>query len=174
MGMATTHRDFSFKEHSPMANNDVTKMAFFAPDPKLMTVDFNQIEQKAKEIRKARDAQPVRSEGPAGELARLRNELFLLEQRAKHTEVYTNNKAGEVKLLEQQLISVLKQKKNYGDNGNLLAARNCEHQIERLEDERDVAAREFERARKQSAGAAIVLKEWPHHERLKELQKIVA
>jgi hypothetical protein len=162
-----------------MANNDITKMSFVATalaqsDPDLMVVDFADLDKKAKEIRKARDAQPVRSEGPAGELARLRNELFLLEQRAKHTEVYTNNKAGEVKLLEQQLTSILKQKKNYGDNGNLLAARNCEHQIERLEDERDVAGREFERARKQSAGAAIVLKEWPHHERLKELQKIVA
>lgn len=128
-------------------------------------------EAKAKERRAERDAaNPPTPEGPAKELRRLRGELFNLEQHAKHSEVYTNEQAGQVKLLESNLAHALQQKKNAAVAGNLLAERNAEHTIKRHEHERDEAVQEFERARRVSAGAAVALKAWPHHERLKELQ----
>ncbi|MBZ5687218.1 MAG: hypothetical protein LAP86_19525 [Acidobacteriia bacterium] len=119
--------------------------------------------------RAARDG----SDKPVNELARLRNELFKLELHAKHSEIYTNEIAGQVKLLETNINDALKAKKQASTAGNLGAERNCEHNIQRLEREQTDLVKEFTRARKVSAGAAVVLKEWPHRERVEELSKLV-
>jgi hypothetical protein len=156
-----------------MTNTDVTRMAFFAPDPKLITIDLAAHEQRMKQMRAERDAQPVRTEGPAEELRKLKHTLFNLEQCAMNTEINTNNKAGEVKLLEHQLTEAINKKKVAVASGNALAERHCEHSIARLENEKLAAERLFHNARRVSAGAAHDLKEWPHRERIEELQKIV-
>ena len=159
-----------------MKVDDITRCAFFAPDPELMKVDFSDLDKKAKERRAERDADNPAVAGthpdktPSQELQRLRREVFNLSERAKNTEIYTNERAGQVKLLESNIAHALQQKKNAAVAGNLLAERNAEHTIKRTEHERDEAVQEFERARKVSAGAAVALKEWPHHARLKELQ----
>src|SRR5262249_9294169 len=120
--------------------SDVTKMAFMAPDPKLITVDFNQIEVKAAERREHMEKlNPPKPEGPEAELRGLRNQLFCLTERAKSTETYTNNKAGEVRLLEQQLTTAIRQKKEAVATGNDLAERYCERAIQRCEKELDAA-----------------------------------
>jgi hypothetical protein len=157
-----------------MEIKDYTKAAFFAvTDPSLITVDFNQLAQKQKEIIKARDEQPVKSEGPAEELRKLRRELFVLTERAKSTETYCNNKAAEVRLLEEQLTDAINKKKAAVAKGNALAERACEHTITRLEDDIATVKQDFHRARKVSADSARVLKEWPHCERVKELEKVL-
>jgi hypothetical protein len=111
---------------------------------------------------------------PTNELARLRREWFVLEQRAKNTETYCNCKADEVKLLLSQLTDAINSKKNAVASGNALGERYAEHHIARLEGEVADAEREFNRARKVSAGAAIMLKEWPHRGRMTELEKSLA
>jgi hypothetical protein len=157
-----------------MKIDDITRCAFMTPDPELMKVDFNQLATNAAKMRAERDAaNPLKPEGPAKELARLRHELFNLEQRAKHTEIYTNEQGSKVRLIESNLAHALGQKKIAEVQGNLLAARNAEHTAARIEYERDDVVREFERARRVSAGAAIVLKEWPHRNRIEELSKQV-
>ena len=99
--------------------------------------------------------------------------MFKLELNAKHSEIYTNEIAGQVKLLETNINDALKAKKQASTAGNLGAERNCEHNIQRLEREQTDLVKEFTRARKVSAGAAVVLKEWPHRERVEELSKLV-
>lgn len=162
-----------------MEIKDVTRCAFMAPDPELMTVNFEELGRTQNERLAGRDAANPAFAGvhpdktPSQELQRLRHDLFKLEQHAKHSEVYTNEQAGQVKLLESNLTHALQQKKNAAEAGNLLAERNAEHTIKRLERELVDAEKEFQRARKVSAGAAIVLKEWPHHKRIEELTKKV-
>ena len=155
-----------------MEIKDATRCAFMAPSKELMTVDFTQLAKDAQQMRAERDAaNPPKPEPAQKELARLRHELFCLEQRAASTETYCNNKADEVKLLDHQITEALKNKKAAGASGNLLAERHAERTIQRLEGERDGVVREFERARKVSAQAARELKEWPHHKRVEELSK---
>lgn len=162
-----------------MEIKDVTRCAFMSPDPELMTVDFSQINKVAKEQREKRDATNPAFAGvhpdktPSQELQRLRRELFGLDQGAKNTEVFTNNVAGNVKLLESNLAHALKQKTIAVTSGNDRSARNFEHTITRLESELLDAEKEFHRARKVSAEAARLLQEWPHRARLTELEKIV-
>ncbi|HKV79751.1 MAG TPA: hypothetical protein VJP02_16495 [Candidatus Sulfotelmatobacter sp.] len=154
---------------------DITKCVFMRPDPSLITIDLAKHEQTAKEMRAARDAaNPPRSEGPAEELRKLRRDFFNLESRAKNTEIYCNNKAGEVKLLEQRLTDAIKEKRKAVEAGNDLAARNHEHAITRHEDEKAVAEKEFNRAQRVAAQAANELKHWPHGERVAELEKSLA
>lgn len=160
-----------------MEINDITRCAFMAPDPKIMTVDLDRVNDVAKKMREARDKDNPAFAGvhpdktPQAELQRLRRELFNLTERAKSTETYCNNKAGEVKLLEQQITDALGHKKEAVSSGNALAERNWERTIQRLEGERDEAAKEFQRARKVSAEAANALKHWPHRERVAEVEK---
>jgi hypothetical protein len=157
-----------------MTNTDVTKMAFFAPDPKLITIDLAAHEKRMTQLRAERDAaNPPRSEGPAEELRKLRNQFFCLTERAKSTETYCNNLAGNVKLLEERINETLKLKKAATDVGNLRGERTYENAIVRLEVERDEVDLQFNRARRVSAEAATALKEWPFRERVKELEKIV-
>lgn len=158
-----------------MEIKDVTRCAFMAPDPKLMTVDFNKIEAFQKQTREEREKNnPPKTEGPAKELAGLRRELFNLTERAKSCETFANNKAGEVKLREQWLAEAINKKKEAVANGNERAERNYEHSIQRLESELADSEKEFHRARKVSLGAANDLKNWPHRERVKELEQSLA
>ena len=158
-----------------MEIKDITRCAFMAPDPKLLTVDFEDLAKRAAEHRaKMEKANPPKQEGPAEELRKLRRELFSLEQCATHTETYTNNKVGEVRLLEQYLTDAINKKKAAVAAGNARAERNYEQTITRLEGEVADAEKEFNRARKVSAEAATALKEWPHRERVKELETSLA
>jgi hypothetical protein len=155
----------------------VRTAAFAVQDKSLITINLAEHDATAKKMRAARDAaNPAFAGkhpdgGPQEELRRLRHDLFNLTERAKSTEVYCNNQAGNVRLLEQQITDAIKQKKTYAANGNALAERNCEHTIARIEGEKAEAEKEFNRARKVSADAAFALKEWPHRLRLEELQK---
>lgn len=143
-------------------------------DPKLLTINLAEHEQRmTAHYKKMEELNPPKPEPAQKELARLRGELFNLQQRAKHTEVYTNEQAGKVKLLESDLAHTLKQKKIAAEAGNLRGERNYDNTITRLETELADAQREFQRARKVSAGAAIQLSEWPHHTRVEELLKLV-
>jgi len=155
---------------------DVTKAAFFAvTDPKLITINLAELETTAKKMREARDAaNPPVSEPPKEELARLKNDLFNLTQHAKHTEVYANNCAGNVRLLEQRITDVINKKKLAVDAGNSLAERNHEHSIKQLEAEKVAAEKEFNRARRNAATSAAQLKDWGGHARVKELEKVCA
>jgi len=144
-------------------------------DPAHITINIEANEQRATEQRVARDAaNPPRQEPAQRELARLQSELFNLTSRAKNTEVYANNKAAEVRLLETRINDLLKLKKQASDGGNLVGERSYEHGAALLETEKAEAEAAFNRARKVSAGAANDLKAWPHHARLKELQKSLA
>lgn len=145
--------------------------------------DLSGLDAKLAEVAKERHARDAKNAEmratrkgdnlPVNELARLRSELFKLEQHAKHSEIYTNEIAGNVKLLEQNINTALKAKKQASAEGNLQSERNYEHAVTRFERELAEVEKEFQRARKVSAGAAIVLKEWPHHARVEELQKLV-
>jgi len=154
-----------------MEIKDITRCAFMAPDPKLITIDIAAHEERMKQMRAERDAaNPPKQEGPQEELRKLRRELYNVTERAKSTETYCNNLAGNVKLLEERINTALKLKKVAADEGNLRGERTYEHAVQRLEDERNDAELQFQRARKVSAEAATALKEWPHRERVKELE----
>jgi hypothetical protein len=139
-----------------------------------------QLKQSANErakldaINDAARAKRTGEDKPVNEFNKLRRELYVLSERAKHTEGYCNNQAGEVKALEQRTTDAINQKKIFVASGNALAERFCEHQIRQLERELVDVKQEFQRARGVSAGAANDLKAWPHHERLKELQQEIA
>ena len=153
----------------------LARRALLEKDPHLFDVDLAKVEQAQKDRRELMaELNPPVPQGTAKELQRLRRELFNLTERAKSTETYCNNKAGEVKLLEQQLTDAIRQKKAYSSAGNDRAERGTELTIQRLESEMDEAAKEFQRARRVSAGAAADLKAWPHHARVEELQKSLA
>lgn len=155
-----------------MEVKDVTRCAFMAPDPKLITINLAEHEQRMTEHRaKMEELNPPKIEPAEKELRRLRRELFVIEENAKHLEIYTNNIAGTVKLLDERINIALKEKKAYAANGNDLAERGCEHTIQRLERERAEAEKEFQRARRNSAAAAAHLRAFPHHERIAELTK---
>src|SRR5579872_5929358 len=137
--------------------------------PEVFTINSEELDAKLKQGREARqklDAVNHVPEGPAKELARLRRELFCLTERAKSTETYCCNKAGEVKLLERRLTEAIKQKKVAVADGNERAERNCEHAIKQLEVELVDVEKECQRARRVSAGAAADLKQWSHYARV--------
>src|ERR1700752_5060890 len=96
-----------------MANTDVTKMAFFAvTDPKLITVDFADLDKKAADNRaEAAKLNPPQLEPARIEYNRLRQRLYDLQQAAKNAEVFCNNKADAVRGLEQRINVLLTKKK---------------------------------------------------------------
>jgi hypothetical protein len=128
-----------------------------------------QLADSAKE-RQALDAKNAvhRKDSPRAEYNKLRKELFDAQEWAKHAEIYANDKAGVVKLLEQRINDLIKQKKAAVDNP--LAERNCEHQIQLLETELLDAKAEFNRAKVQSGNAARGLKNFSGHQRIAELK----
>ena len=156
-----------------MEVKDITKTALFAvTDPKLITVDFAAIEANQKKVREARDkANPPKPEPLQVEFNRLRRDLYNLESRAKNSEIHTNNLAGNVRLLEQRINEARKEKEKAAASGNALAESNYSAAIVRLTSECVDVTNDFNRARKAGAQAANDLKNWPFHDRLKELIK---
>jgi hypothetical protein len=104
----------------------------------------------------------------------LRKQLYDLQQQAKHTEIFCNNKAGDVKHFEERIAILLRDKKKADEAGELGHARMLEHQIVNLETEVLDAKKEFDRAKKQSTYATRALKAFTGHEAIAELKKQLA
>jgi hypothetical protein len=151
-----------------MANTDVTKMAFFAvTDPKLITIDFEDLAKRHKErIAEREKTNPPKSEPAEVELRHLRGQLFRLQEWVKNAEIYANNKAGTVENLSERLAKALNKKKTYAEAGNLLAERAAEHGIQLLESELADAKREYHFAKQQSANATRALNGFDGCERI--------
>jgi len=135
---------------------------------------IRQVEQRQKELRAVRHKAHVDSHPPVPlrpEYNRLRKELFDLQQHAKHTEIYSNEQAGRVEVIESRITDLLKQKKAAVGAGHLGQERFCEHNIQLLETELIDVRVEFNRARNQSTFAARGLKAFDGYARIAELQK---
>jgi hypothetical protein len=138
-------------------------------DANLMVVDFEDLAKRQAVRLAARDiAQPLKSQPARVEYNQLRKELFASQEFAKNAEIYANGCACTVKLLEQRITELLKQKKAAVDSP--LAERNFENQIQLLETELLDAKTEFNRARHQSNNAGRGLKAFGGHERIAELK----
>ena len=150
---------------------DVTRCAFMAPDPKLMTVDFEQLTAMHKAtIAMRENINPPEPEAARPEYNRLREQLYNLQQQAKNNEVYCNNKADAVKGLETRINDLLKSKKQAVAEGHLGQERSYEHQLQQLETELVDAKEEFTKAKHWSGQAARVLKAFDGHVRIAELK----
>jgi predicted nucleic acid-binding Zn-ribbon protein len=154
-----------------MVNTDVTKMSFFAvTDPKLITVDFNQLEHTQKDRREQMvKLNPPKPEGPAKELSRLRGQLFDLKQAAQAFEQRTRDAAGNSALLEQRITEAIKKKKTAVADGNLRGERTYERHLQQLEIELADAQEEHTKHKNWSAQTARALKAFDGHERIAEL-----
>lgn len=154
-----------------MTNTDVTKMTFFAPDPKLMTVDLNELTERHREIVAKRDAaEPPPSKADLHrEYNQLRQRLFDLRQNAKTFEIRTNEAAGRIHLLEQRINETLKLKKAAAESGNLRGERTYEHQVASLESELLDVKDEYEKNKQWSIQSARALKSFDGHGRIAEL-----
>lgn len=154
-----------------MANTDVTKMAFFAADPKLMTVDFDELTTRHKATVAMREKlNPPEPEGARPEYNRLRQQLYDLQEQAKGAEVYCNNKADAVRGLETRINDLLKEKKQAVSENHLGQERKCEHQLTQLEKELVDAKEDFNKAKHWSGQAARALKAFVGHARIAELK----
>ncbi len=140
-------------------------------DPKLMVIDIAAHEQRMTEHRAARDkAQPPKPQPARVEYNQLRQQLYDLQQHAKHTEDYCNTQVAEVKLLERRIDDVLKLKKSAVEEGNLRGERNYENQIQMLETTLFDAKKELTRATVQSGRAGRGLKAFAGRQRIEELK----
>ena len=158
-----------------MTNTDVTKMAFFAADPKLMTVDFDDLSKRHQKLVADRETlNPPKPEPVRVEYNRLRQSLYDLQQQAKNAEVFCNNKADGVKGLEQRINDILRKKKQAIAKDHLGDERNCEHQLQQLETELIDAKVEFTQAKHWSTQAGCALKAFDGQERIAELKKELA
>ena len=138
-------------------------------DPTIMVVDFEDLAKRQAVRLAARDvAQPPKLQPARAEYNQLRKELFTAQEWAKNAEIYCNDRAGTVKLLERRITDLLKEKKAAVDSP--LAERNFENQIQLLETELLDAKTEFNRARHQSNNAGRGLKAFGGHERIAELK----
>lgn len=154
-----------------MEVNLIKTAAFAVQDKSLITVNLADVEKSAKERREFFEkANPPKPEPAQVELNKLRSQLFSLQQAVKNTEIYANNKAGEVELLEQRLAEALKKKNEYGGAGNLLAERACEHSVQRLEGELVDAKKEYTIAKHRSAQATRALRTFDGAARIIELK----
>ena len=108
----------------------------------------------------------ARPSEPRKEYNQLRKELFTAQEWAKNAEIYCNDRAGTVKLLEQRITDLLIKKKG----ANPLEERNYEHQIQLLETELFDAKTELNRAALQSSRAGRGLKAFSGHARIAELK----
>jgi hypothetical protein len=145
-------------------------------NPDLMAFDGTAFEKQQAARRVAEQkANPIKPEPAQQELNKLRGQLFALQQNAKAYEQRVNNLAGNVRLLESQLTTALKSKKEYENADNLLAARNHEHQIQRLENELVDEQEKLVTHRRYNQGAIRELRTWQteNTHRLLELKKQV-
>jgi chromosome segregation ATPase len=136
------------------------------------------VEKRAKEQRAERDKLNPAMAGQHVETARqeynrLAGQLFGLTQEAKSLEIRVNEAAGQILLLEKRIGDVLKSKKQYESDGNLLAARNAEHGIQQIENELAFAKANYEKQRAYNRAAARALKSFDKHERIAELKAIL-
>jgi hypothetical protein len=159
-----------------MEVKNIARCAFMAPDPQLMTVDFENINKHQKEHREFLDKANAAKAEPGSkqeELQKLRRQLFGLKQAVESTEVFENNKAGEVQLLEHRLNEALTKKKAAAHSGNLLAERRQEHNIQLLESELAEAKKEYNFAKQRSVHATRALRNFDGAARIVELQALL-
>ena len=159
-----------------MEIRDATKTVLFAvTDPNLLTIDLAKHEQNMAKLRAVRDA----ATPPPGKLDlrkeynQLRQRLFELRQNAKHYEIRTNDAAGNIRLIEQRIDDLLKQKKAAVAEGNLRGERTFEQAIQRAETELADAKEEFEKNKRWGSASARGLKEFNQHDRIAELKAIL-
>ena len=143
-------------------------------DPKLITIDFADLAQRAKERRAESDAAtpPPGKADLRKEYNTLRQRLFNLNQDAKCFEIRTNEAAGKIRNIQQRIDDVLRLKKEAAAMGNLRGERNYDHSAERLETELGDAEQEFNQNKAWNAKAARALRAFDHG-RIEELKAIL-
>lgn len=159
-----------------MANTDVTKMVFFAvTDPKLITVDLDDLSKRHKETvaQRVKDTPPPEKADLHREYNQLRQKLFDLKQNAKCFETRTNESAGQIRLLEQRINDAIKLKKAAVAEGNGRGERTYEAAIQRLESELTTAQEEFFQNKNWNTQAARALKAFDGHARIEELKLLL-
>jgi hypothetical protein len=159
-----------------MSQNNFLNLVTKNADPKILIPDIPWVEKQAAKRRAAMDkANPPKPVPEKVELNRLRSELFNLQQNATGCGIRVEQQAGEVDLLETQINEALKTKKQHEDAGNLLGARNYEHQVLRLEKELVRANRLLTERREHNTFAVRELLNWKKEfaSRLGELTKEV-
>ena len=157
-----------------MEIKDVANCAFFAvTDPKLITIDFEDLAQRHKERIKQRDIDtpPPSKADLRKEYNQLRQRLFDLQQNARAYEIRTNEAAGKVRLLEQRISEALKLKKAAAEAGNLRAERNYENATQTLESELLDAQDDYTKNKRWGLQAARALKDFNGHARIAELKE---
>jgi len=144
-------------------------------DPKVLTVDFAEIDRRTAQVRAEREA----AAPPPGkvdlhkEYNQLRQTLFELTQNAKTFETRANDEAGKVRLIEQRINDAIKEKKAAAEVGNLRGERTYEQAIQRLEAELADAQEEFTKNKHWSGRAARTLKAFDGHARIAELKFVL-
>jgi chromosome condensin MukBEF ATPase and DNA-binding subunit MukB len=158
-----------------MEIKDVTRCAFMAPDPKLMTVNLGEVEAFGAQVRAQREkaAPPPGKADLHKEYNALRQQLFNLTQNAKAYEQRANDAAGKVRLLEQRINETLKLKADAASAGNLRGERTFENAIQRIESELADAQEEFDKNKRWSGQAARALRAFDGADRLIELKAIL-
>lgn len=154
-----------------MQVKDVTTCVFMKPPAELMTVDFEHLSAMHKATVAQRETlNPPEPEPTRAEYNRLRQQFYDLRQQAKNAEVHCNNKADEVKGLEERINDLLRKKKHAVAEGHLGQERLCEHQLQQLEKELVDVKDEFSKAKHWSTQAARALKAFEGHERIAVLK----
>jgi hypothetical protein len=142
-------------------NNNFLNLINKVADPKILTVDMGAISKETAKRRAAMDkANPPAPKPARVELNRLRSELFNLQQTATDCGIRVEQQAGNVKLLETQITEALKTKKEHEVAGNLLGARNYEHQVLRLENDLRTVNNLLRVRREQNSAAVRELLNW--------------
>jgi hypothetical protein len=159
-----------------MEVKNVAHCVFMAPDPKLLTIDFEDLAKRHKQrIEEREKANPPKPEPMRVEYNRLRKQLYELQQASKSAEVYCNNKADAVKGIEHRINDLLKAKKQAIADGHLGDERKYENQLQLRETELIDAQEEFAKAKRWSVQAARVKKEFEFNEngRIAELKALL-
>ena len=153
---------------------DYTKCAFFAADPKTLTLNLAEVDARQAKLRAEREknAPPVNID-LRKEFNQLRQRLFELQQNAKTYETRCNDAAATVRLLEHRITEALKLKKDAVEAGNLRGERMYEHQVQMLETELTDTKQEFEQYKRYSGMAARALKSFDGHARIEELKLVL-
>ena len=145
-------------------------------DPKVITINLAEHEQRMKVMRAERDAanpQPGKAADLRKEYNTLRQRLFSLKQDAHCFEIRTNEAAGKIRNIQQRIDDVLRLKKEAAAMGNLRGERTYEQSIERLETELGDAEQEFAQNKRWNTQAARALKDFDGHARIEELKAIL-
>jgi hypothetical protein len=158
-----------------MEITNIARCAFMTPDPKLLTVDFADLAQRAAQTRADRDAAapPPGKADLRKEYNDLRQRLFNLKQDAKTFEIRTNESAGRIRLIEERIDNLLRLKKEAAEMGNLRGERTYEQSLERLETELGDAQEEFSKNKAWNTQATRALKAFDGHGRIEELRLLL-